>query len=66
MTILINGKKKIIPDACTVSDLLDYLGVEPGAVAVERNAMVVRKEHFDLLALEEGDKLEIVRFVGGG
>jgi len=46
--------------------LVRTLGLEPSRIAVERNGQVVPKARYDAEVLSEGDRLEIVHFVGGG
>jgi thiamine biosynthesis protein ThiS len=51
---------------CTVAQLLALLQLEATLVAVERNRAIVAREEFGRTLLQNGDLLEIVRFVGGG
>ena len=46
--------------------LLEELGFSAGRIAVECNGEIVPKAQYDALLLEDGDTLEVVRFVGGG
>lgn len=66
MRIVVNGEERSVPDGTTVAALLGELGLEPGAVVVERNRAIVARDDVEAIRLEEGDRLEIVRFVGGG
>jgi len=50
----------------TVSDLLKLYRFDPDKIMVERNGSIVEKEEYDTLQLQEGDVIEIARFVGGG
>lgn len=50
----------------TVRDLLDQKGWKADQVAVELNGTILRREDFSTIQLSDGDKLEVVRFVGGG
>jgi sulfur carrier protein len=66
MRIEINGEAREVQADLTISALLEQLGLGDKPVAVERNAVIVpRAEHGSTL-LAEGDKLEVVQFVGGG
>lgn len=66
MKLLVNGESKELPDGTTVSGLLADLGLLGVLVAVERNkAIVPRATHPDT-ALDDGDVVEVVHFVGGG
>ncbi|HZT71871.1 MAG TPA: sulfur carrier protein ThiS [Terriglobia bacterium] len=66
MTIQLNGEQREIPDGMTLAGLLNWLELPPDRVAVERNLEVVRKADWEETRLEDGDRLEIVRMVGGG
>lgn len=66
MKIVINGEEEEVLEGLTVSALLDSLGIKKERVAVELNLDIVPKAKFAETALKDGDKLEIVSFVGGG
>jgi thiazole synthase len=64
--ITLNGEKREVPEAMTVSELLRHLGVKPEQVAIEVNrALVPRRRHGET-PLAAGDVLEVVTLVGGG
>ena len=67
MNIELNGEN-FVPEAnvSTVSNLLESLGIPSTKVAVERNREIVPKTAYDETLLMEGDKFEIVHFIGGG
>ena len=65
MKIVINGEEKDT-GAATVEALLDELDIKPGMVAVELNLKVIRKCDYPAAGIAEGDRVEIVNFVGGG
>ena len=50
----------------TLPQLLEELGYQAGRIAVERNGEIVPKAQYGAVTLEDGDTLEVVRFVGGG
>ncbi len=50
----------------TLADYLTAHGFEPTRVAVERNGDIVPKAQYGQTILQDGDTVEIVRFVGGG
>ncbi|MGF1543316.1 MAG: sulfur carrier protein ThiS [Parvularculaceae bacterium] len=52
--------------AATVASLTAALDLDPRKVAVERNLAIVPKSAYAATAIEEGDRIEIVTFVGGG
>lgn len=66
MQIEVNGEAKDVPEGTTVRGLLETLGLGDTLVAVERNQQVVPRARHTSEALEEGDALEVVHFVGGG
>jgi thiamine biosynthesis protein ThiS len=66
MQVKVNGEPKQVPDATTVAQLLQSLQVDPSQVAVELNEAVVRRARHSETRLADGDRLEIVTFVGGG
>lgn len=66
MKIVLNGEEMAIEDGLTLKALVERLADDPLGVAIERNLEIVpRGEHGSTL-LEEGDRLELVQFVGGG
>jgi thiamine biosynthesis protein ThiS len=66
MTLTVNGKPQEIADGATVADLLRLLGLPPERVAVERNRDIVPRATYGDVRLADGDRVEIVTFVGGG
>lgn len=66
MQVKLNGEIREVPDGTTVSGLLAHLGVRAQRVAVEVNEAVVTKDRYEMHALQAGDAVEIVAFVGGG
>lgn len=66
MNITLNGDARTIPDGLSVDGLLRHLGIESRKVAVERNLEIVPKSTFPTTTLADGDRLEIVHFIGGG
>lgn len=67
MAILhINGEQREFPDGLTVAALVAQLGMKQDRVAVELNLQIVPRANWETTTLKEGDKLEVVHFVGGG
>ncbi len=67
MNITINGEDyPNIADNISVTDLLIQLSLPAKKIAVERNREIVSKSSFDTTLLSEGDRLEIIHFIGGG
>jgi thiazole synthase len=66
LRLTVNGEKRAAAPGTTVSGLLTAMGVDPARVAVERNEDVVPRKTWTEAALADGDKIEIVAFIGGG
>lgn len=66
MQVLVNGKIREVNPGMSVADLVDASGLGQERIAIERNGDILDKADFTTVTLSEGDKLEIVRFVGGG
>lgn len=66
MSITLNGEPRTLSPAASVRDLILELGLDEDAVAVERNRAIVRRMHWAETVLRSGDRIEVVRFVGGG
>lgn len=66
MNVTVNGDEKQIAQGTTISGLLEILEVKPERLAVEVNRRIVRRTNWGSTALAEGDRIEIVNFVGGG
>jgi thiamine biosynthesis protein ThiS len=66
VTITLNGEPQTLTAEQTIADLLARLEIDPRRVAVERNFLVIKREHYAETTIAEGDQIEIVNFVGGG
>lgn len=66
MNLYLNGEPASAPLGATVAGFLDLLGLPQKGVAVERNREIVPKSRYVETVLAEGDRIEIVQFVGGG
>jgi sulfur carrier protein len=64
--IKINGETRQIPDALTITGLIDQLGYAGKRIAVEKNGEIVPKSQHPTTVLAADDQLEIVVAVGGG
>ena len=65
MRFVINAEERDLA-ACTLDALIEELGMKGDRVAVELNREIVPRTHWSATALKDGDRLEIVHFVGGG
>ena len=66
MTIRLNGEPFDLAGPVTIGALLAALNIDPRIVAVEHNIVVVKRQRYDDTIINDGDEVEIVRFVGGG
>jgi len=69
MDLIINGQARSFAElaaGATLDDLLQTLGLQQDRVAVERNGAIVARSAWAGTAIGEGDRFEIVHFVGGG
>jgi thiamine biosynthesis protein ThiS len=66
MNVFVNGESRPCDEGATVRSLLRGLDLPESRVAVERNRALVRKTDYADTALADGDRIEIVTFVGGG
>ncbi|HEY5290383.1 MAG TPA: sulfur carrier protein ThiS [Caulobacteraceae bacterium] len=65
MRLTVNGEDRL-EAASDIADLVARLGFDARKVAVERNLAIVPRSLWAATALTEGDRIEIVHFVGGG
>jgi thiamine biosynthesis protein ThiS len=66
IVIQVNGESRETAAGTTVRELLDQLGLNAGRVAIEYNLQILAKTKWEETRVVNGDKLEIVQFVGGG
>jgi sulfur carrier protein len=66
VNITLNGKACAFEQPMNVLSLLETLKVPPGSVVVEHNREILHRNKFDRVVLNDGDELELIRFVGGG
>lgn len=66
MKLIINGEEKQFEAIATLAALIEQLGIKGDRVAVELNREIVPRTNWLNTELHDGDKLEIVHFVGGG
>ena len=66
MNIQLNGEQKEILEGSTIAALLDSLGIGGERVAVEVNLDIVPRARHATHVVNDGDRIEIVQFVGGG
>ncbi len=66
MMLVVNGEARAAQGGATVAALVAELGLDPRKVAVERNLQIVPRSLHAATGLNEGDRVEIVHFIGGG
>jgi thiamine biosynthesis protein ThiS len=66
MRLLLNGEDRDIADIVSIADLVSALGLDARKVAVERNLEIAPRSTYGATALADGDRIEIVTFIGGG
>ncbi|MGH7261432.1 MAG: sulfur carrier protein ThiS [Nitrospiraceae bacterium] len=66
MQVQVNGEERTLAAGVTVAGLLTELDVRPDRVAVELNLNILDRSEFDRRSLQEGDRIEIISFIGGG
>ena len=66
ITIKVNGEDRSFDDNVNISKLLEILNVPARGVAVVHNRKIISKARCEKVIVEDGDELELIRFVGGG
>jgi sulfur carrier protein len=66
MRLLINGEERTLSGAGDIAAMVAELGLDPRKVAVELNLEIVPRSLYAATALSDGDRIEIVHFIGGG
>ena len=66
MTVIVNGKATECPDGYSLSQFIEHLQLKGDCVAVEINREIAVRNRWAETPFREGDRLEIVHFVGGG
>lgn len=64
--LYVNGKEMEYRPGISLTVLLEELGYDIKRIAVEKNQEIVPRASYENTVLEDGDHLEVVRFVGGG
>ena len=66
MQLTVNGESRAFSDVADVAALVTALGLDVRKVAVERNLEIVPRSAYAGTPLADGDRIEIVHFIGGG
>lgn len=66
MELVINGSTEQLPDGINAAQLIEHLGLADARLAMEVNREIVPRSRFDGYRFNAGDRIEIVRAIGGG
>jgi thiamine biosynthesis protein ThiS len=66
LVITLNGDRFELDEPLSVTALLTKLDIDPRRVAVEHNLNILKRDRFPEVVVADGDRVEIVNFVGGG
>jgi len=66
MHLFINGDERVVAGPVPLAELIEQLGMKGDRVAVELNHEIIARAQWPETKLKDGDRLEIVHFVGGG
>ena len=66
VSIVLNGERRVVGTGLGVAGLLRELKLEPGMVVVELNREILARDAIATTPVEDGDRIELVHFVGGG
>ena len=66
VSIVLNGERRVVGSGLSVAGLLRKLGLQPGMVVVERNRAILARDTLGTVPVDDGDRFELVHFVGGG
>lgn len=66
ITITLNGEARDLPAGLTIQALFAHLAISPDAIIVERNQTVVPRSTYPAQVIEAGDRIELMRLIGGG
>jgi len=66
MKIIVNGEEKTFEDSTTLAGIIEKLGISDKVMAAAVNMEVVKKDNWSSFVPKEGDKIELLHFVGGG
>jgi sulfur carrier protein len=66
MSITVNGEQREYKEGVTLASLIDDLGIKVKVMAVAVNMIIVKKNDWESYLIKEGDRVELLHFVGGG
>lgn len=66
MILFVNGEKMEFENGKNIAEILMILGVEAKIFAITLNAKLVKKDDYECVKPQDGDKIEMLQFMGGG
>jgi len=66
MKVIVNGEERVFDEGTTLAQIIEKLGIADKVMAAAVNMEVVKKEQWENYRPKEGDKIELLHFVGGG
>ncbi len=66
MSITVNGEQREYKEGVTLASLIDDLGIKVKVMAAAVNMTIVKKDGWGHCVIKDGDKIELLHFVGGG
>ncbi len=66
MRIICNGQPRDLDEATSLAAMLAMLELDPNTVVAEVNKKIIERDQYEDLRLRDGDRIELIRFVGGG
>lgn len=66
MHILCNGNRHPISQGMSLEELFEALDLAPDSIVAEINKKIIQPDQYGQLQLNDGDQIELIRFVGGG
>lgn len=64
--IILNGEERKFEKNLTISELIQTFEIDLTKVAIEKNLEIINFEDFEKITIADGDKIEMVHFIGGG
>lgn len=67
MDVTINGETmRLSKDVTTIKHLINHMGIESPVIIVEQNGTILNQDAHTINEVKEGDRIELIQFVGGG
>ena len=66
MKIFLNGEEKILETKMTIAEVVEKFELDVKKIAVEKDLEIVNPDLFSSTVIDEGSRIEIVHFIGGG